>query len=140
MRFGREFHPAKCSVMRVASSKKPYLTPQMLKGHHLQAETNPSKYLSVDISNNLDWKPRIDRITKKSNSILGFLRHNRRISSQETKTLAYIVLLHSNHGILCHGVESIQEGAHLQTGDGTMLRCLVSYEEIQKHQLSVRHT
>ena len=79
-----EFLPAKCSVMRVATSKDPLMLSYKLKGHQLQAETT-SKYLGVDLSNNLDWKPHIDRIVKKSNSMLGFLRRNLRIGSQETK-------------------------------------------------------
>ena len=58
-----EFHPAKCSVMRVATSRDPLMLSYKLKGHQLQAETT-SKYLGVDLSNNLDWKPHIDRIVK----------------------------------------------------------------------------
>ena len=61
----------------------------------LQAETT-SKYLGVDLSSNLDWKPHIDRIVKKSNSMLGFLRRNIRISSQETKSMAYMAMVRSN--------------------------------------------
>ena len=90
-----EFHPAKCSVMRVATSKDPLMLSYKLKGHQLQAETT-SKYLGVDLSNNLDWKPHIDRIVKKSNSMLGFLRRNLRIGSQETKTMAYMTMVRSN--------------------------------------------
>ena len=90
-----EFHPAKCSVMRVATSNDPIMLSYKLKGHQLQAETT-SKYLGVDLSSNLDWKPHIDRIVKKSNSMLGFLRRNLRISSQETKSMAYMAMVRSN--------------------------------------------
>ena len=82
-----EFHPAKGSVMRIATSRSPLMLSYKLKGHQLQAETT-SKYLGVDLSNNLNWKPHIDRIVKKSNSMLGFLRRNLRIRSQETKAMA----------------------------------------------------
>ena len=87
-----EFHPAKCSVMRVATSNDPIMLSYKLKGHQLQAETT-SKYLGVDLLSNLDWKPHIDRIVKKSNSMLGFLRRNLRISSQETKSMAYMTMV-----------------------------------------------
>ena len=43
-----------------------------LKGHQLKTKTT-SKYLGVDLANNLDWKLHVDRIVKKSNSMLGFL-------------------------------------------------------------------
>ena len=90
-----EFHPAKCSVMRVATSRDPLMLSYKLKGHQLQTETT-SKYLGVDLANNLDWKPHVDRIVKKSNSMLGFLRRNLRISSQETKAMAYMTMVRSN--------------------------------------------
>ena len=90
-----EFHPAKCSVMRVATSRDPLMLSYKLKGHQLQAETT-SKYLGVYLLNNLDWKPHIDRIVKKSNSMLGFLRRNLRIGSQEKKTMAYMMMVRSN--------------------------------------------
>ena len=90
-----EFHPAKCSVMRVATSNDPIMLSYKLKGHQLQAETT-SKYLGVDLSSNLDWNPHIDRIVKRSNSMLGFLRRNLRISSQETKSIAYMAMVRSN--------------------------------------------
>ena len=66
-----------------------------LKGQQLQTETT-SKYLGVDLANNLDWKPHVDRIVKKSNSMLGFLRRDLRISSQETKAMAYMTMVRSN--------------------------------------------
>ena len=59
-----EFHPAKCSVIRVATFRDLLMLSYKLKGHQLQAKTT-SKYLGVDLSNSLDWKPHIDRIVKK---------------------------------------------------------------------------
>ena len=87
-----EFHPVKSSVMRVATSRDPLMLSYKLKGHPLQAETT-SKYLGVVLSNNLDWKPHIDRIVKKSNNIL---RRNLRIDNQEIKTMAYMTMVRSN--------------------------------------------
>ena len=62
-----EFHPSNCSVMGVATSRDPIMLYYKLKGHQLQARTS-SKYLGVDLSNNLDMKPHIDRIVKKVQS------------------------------------------------------------------------
>ena len=111
-----EFHPAKCSVMRVATSRDPLMLSYKLKDHQLQTETT-SKYLGVDLANNLDWKPHVDRIVKKSNSMLGFLRRNLRISSQETKAMAYMTMVRS--GILCNSLESTQERTHQKAGNGS---------------------
>ena len=86
-----EFHPAKCSVMRVATSRDPLMLSYKLKGHQLQTETT-SKYLGVDLGKNLDWKPHVDRIVKKSNSMLGFLRCNLRISSDKLNQLQWDTL------------------------------------------------
>ena len=104
-----EFHPAKCSVMRVATSNDPIMLSYKLKGHQLQVETT-IKYLGVDLSGNLDWKPHIDRIVKKSNSMLGFLRRNLRLSSQETKSMANMAF---KFGVLCHSMESMAKKEHI---------------------------
>ena len=55
-----------------------------------------TKYLGVDIQSNLAWINHIDRVTKKSNNMLGFLRRNLRSASSETKTNAYITMVRSN--------------------------------------------
>ena len=55
-----------------------------------------TKYLGVDIQSNLAWNNRIDRVTKKSNNMFGFLRRNLRSASSETKTNAYITMVRSN--------------------------------------------
>ena len=56
----------------------------------------PSKYLGVDLQSNLSRKNHISRITKKSNNMLGFLRHNLRQASEETKAQAYFTMVRSN--------------------------------------------
>ena len=45
------------------------------------------------MSNNLLWKDHIDRIVKKANCTLGFLRRNLRISNTDTKAAAYSALV-----------------------------------------------
>lgn len=45
-----------------------------------------TKYLGVDLQANLAWNHHINRVTKKANSMLGFLRRNLRYASEETKT------------------------------------------------------
>lgn len=111
--WGMEFHPAKCNVMRVTNSRQPVVKPYTLKGHQLAVDAS-SKYLGIDLTSNLDWKTHVDRITKKSNSILGFLRRNLRVSNEQTKINAYIAMVRSNLEYCCtvwnpHRKEQIQK-------------------------------
>ena len=89
--WGMEFHPQKCSVMRISRARTPRTFQYHLKGVPL-AEEQSSKYLQ----SNLSWKNHISRITKKSNNMLGFLRRNLRQASKETKAQAYFTMVRSN--------------------------------------------
>ena len=90
--WGMAFHPDKCNVLRVTKKKRPVNYSYTLKGHHLE-EVTTARYLGVDLSNNLVWKDRIDRIVKKANCTQGFLRRNLRISNTDTKAAAYSSLV-----------------------------------------------
>ena len=76
-----EFPPQKCSVLSVSRSRSPIRHSYKLNGHILITE-DTAKYLElgVDLQTTLSWKTHIDRISKKPNSMLGFLRHNLRNS------------------------------------------------------------
>ena len=60
------------------------------------AEEATSKYLGVDLQNNLSWNQHVSRVTKKANSMLGFLHRNLRKASKETKAQAYMSMVRSN--------------------------------------------
>ena len=94
-KWGMEFHPQKCSTLSVTRSRSPLRYPYQLKGHTLEVQ-DTTKYLGVDLQSTLSWKNHIDRITKKSNSMLGFLRRNLKSTSVETKTNAYISMVRPN--------------------------------------------
>ena len=94
-KWGMEFHPQKCSVLRVSRSRSPIIHSYKLKGHILITE-NTTKYLGVDLQTTLSWKTHIDRISKKANSMLGFLRRNLRSCSEDTKANAYFSMVRSN--------------------------------------------
>ena len=75
--------------------------PIPVKGHVLELHVqDSSKYLGVDIQSKLSWKNHIDRVTKKSNSMLGFLRWNLRSCSEETKA-AYFSMVRSSLEYCC---------------------------------------
>ena len=94
-KWGMCFHPEKCSILRVTRARSPVLHPYTLKGQILHTD-DQSKNLGVDITSNLSWNPHIDRIVKKGNSMLGFLRRNLQVNSRETKASAYFTLVGPN--------------------------------------------
>ena len=93
-KWGMDFHPQKCIVLRVRQAKSPMTFSYRLKGTVL-AEEATSKYLGVDLQNNLSWNQHVSRVTKKANSMLGFLRRNLRKASQDTKAQAYMSMVRS---------------------------------------------
>ena len=58
-----------------------------LKGHILDKE-DYTKYLGVEVQSSLSWNRHIDQTVKKANSMLGFLRRNLRVNSEQTKATA----------------------------------------------------
>ena len=120
-KWGMTFHPQKCSVMSITRSRSPIMHNYKLKGLTLSRE-HSTKYLGVDIQSNLQWNDHIARITKKSNSILGFLRRNLKRTSEETKASAYKAMVRSNleycatvwsphHKVQINKVEMVQRRA-----------------------------
>ena len=53
-RWGMDFHPQKCNVLRVSRAKSPMTFSYRLKGTDLAEEATP-KYICVDLQNNLSW-------------------------------------------------------------------------------------
>ena len=90
--WGMEFHPQKCSVLRVTRKRRPIEHTYLLQGTNLTVDKT-TKYLGADIHPTLSWNTHIDRITKKANNMLGILRRNLRHSLQATKVNAYKTLV-----------------------------------------------
>jgi len=94
-KWGMEFHPQKCTYLRVSRAKQPGCFQYQLKGTTL-AEESSTKYLGVDFQSNLSFKNHVNRISKKANNMLGFLRRNLESANQKTKTDAYTTMVRSN--------------------------------------------
>ena len=94
-KWGMSFHPEKCSILRVHRKRAPVIFNYSLKGHTLTCDES-TKYLGVEISQDMSWKLHIDKTVKKGNSTLGFLRRNLRINSEDVKSAAYISLVRPN--------------------------------------------
>ena len=82
------FHPDKCCTIRISRSRNPITTDYTLKGHTFTTE-DYTKYLGVELQSTFSWNRHIDQTVKKANSMVGFLRHNLRVSSEATKASAY---------------------------------------------------
>ena len=63
-KWGMDFHPQKCNVLRVSRAKSPMTFSYRLKVTVL-AEEATFKYLGVDLQNNLSWNQHVSRVTKK---------------------------------------------------------------------------
>ena len=83
-----EFHPGKCSVIRITRKKTIHRYPYTLHGQILAEETN-TKYLRVTIADNMMWNTHIEQTAAKGNKKLGFLKRNLKINSPDIKTCAY---------------------------------------------------
>ena len=94
------FHPEKCSILSISRSTSPSLYRYKLKGHELE-RTKSSKYLGVTISSDLSWGDHIHNISKKANSVLGFLRRNLKTNNIEVKERAYNSLVRPHLEYCC---------------------------------------
>ena len=94
-RWGMEFNPSKCQVVRVTFSRNPFNFPYTLHGQVLEVVTS-AKYLGVDIScisSGLSWSPRIDRISKNATRTLSFVQRDVRTKNQKVRETAYNTLV-----------------------------------------------
>ena len=90
-RWGMRFNAKKCYTLSV-KQKTSYFY-QLNKTILQEVDSNP--YLGVIISKDLQWTKHIDKITKKANSTLGFIKRNLKHAPQNSKRLAYISLVRS---------------------------------------------
>ena len=87
-----EFNAGKCFVLNI--TRKRIRSNNTYNLHNTTLQTVESTtYLGVEISNNLNWSPHIDKVVKKGNRSLGFVRRNIKTSNSNVKTLAYNALV-----------------------------------------------
>jgi len=90
--YSMEFHPKKCSVLRVSRSKTPSIFQYKLHGTTLET-TESTKYLGVTLTKDLTWEKHITTIKAKANKQLAFVRRNIRTRSSATKEKLYSTLV-----------------------------------------------
>ena len=128
-KWGMDFHPQKCSILSIARARSSTIEhPYTLKGHILEVQ-DVTKYLGVDLQRNLSWKPHIDWISKKANSMLGFLRRNLRSQGQGILQHGEIKLR-----ILLVGLESTSQETSREARDGAKKSCPLHYKPLWIHK------
>ena len=83
------FNPSKCYKMSVFRSRPPVVKDYFLYNQTLEA-VQQHPYLGVLLSSDLRWNSHVDKIAKKGNSSLAFVKRNLFACSEETKCTAYV--------------------------------------------------
>jgi hypothetical protein len=83
-----EFNPGKCFVLNITRKRNRMYNSYLLNNTDLQT-VETTTYLGIEISNTLNWSPHIDKVAKKGNRSLGFVKRNIKTSNTKVKTLAY---------------------------------------------------
>ena len=96
------FHPEKCQLLRVTNKRKHVVNASYNIHDHPLESVKDAKYLGVHISSNLSWNTHIDRVTKKANSTLGFLRRNISSCPSSVKKAAYTTFVRPSLEYGCH--------------------------------------
>ena len=91
-RWGMEYHPDKCNILRVTRKRQPIAATYTLRGHQLKV-IDHATHLGVEIANNLTWNTHINKVKTKANRTLGFIKRNVTTTSIKAKTLAYQTLV-----------------------------------------------
>ena len=90
--WGMRFNAKKCYIMSINSKSSHFYE---LDKHILQ-QVPENPYLGITISEDLKWSPHINKITKKANSTLGFLRRNLKHCPETCRKTAYLALIRSS--------------------------------------------
>ncbi|KAG1684579.1 hypothetical protein GQR58_009384 [Nymphon striatum] len=86
------FNPTKCYKMSANRKKSPILKDYFLYNQKLSPVKEHS-YLGVRLSDDLRWNAHINKIVKKANSTLGFVKRNLYSCSEQTKHAAYVTIV-----------------------------------------------
>ena len=89
------FNPSKCYILRISRTKVKFDCFYTLAGVVLN-QVSETAYLGLEVSQDLKWDKHINKICKKANSTLGFLRRSLRNCPAKLKELAYIALVRSS--------------------------------------------
>ena len=80
-------------AVRQAGRRLPSRQTGLLAGRQVHVHVLVAKYLSITISDNIDWGQHISEISSKATKTLGFLRRNLAFAPRSTKEVAYKTLV-----------------------------------------------
>ena len=83
-----EFNPSKCQVVHISRSRKPIKNKYTMHGQVLDS-IDHARYLSVDISSNLNFSHHVNRATANASKSLGFLKRNIKTKHPGIREAAY---------------------------------------------------
>ena len=89
--WGMRFNAKKCYLMSINQKSAHFY---QLDGHILQ-QVPDNPYLGVTLSDDMKWHSHINKISKKANSTLGFLKRNLKHCPQDSRRTAYLSLVRS---------------------------------------------
>ena len=92
LQWDMEFNPSKCVVIHVTRAVNPVPSEYLLHGQILES-VGSSKYLGVEIRNNLTFNNHIQNICTSANRSLGFIKRNIRTKSPAIREMAYKTLV-----------------------------------------------
>ena len=87
-----EFHPKKCQLIQITKKKKVAKCEYYIHNEKLET-TSKAEYLGVTLDSKLSWQPHIDKVCKKANSKLGFLRRNLQSCPKHIREKCYKVFV-----------------------------------------------
>ena len=87
-----EFNQSKCVVIHITRYRTPAPSQYLLHGQVLESVAG-SKYLGVEISNNLSFNSHIQNVTSSASLSLGFLKRNIRSKNPDLREMAYKTLV-----------------------------------------------
>ena len=90
-KWGMRFNAKKCYIMSIRKKTNKFYT----LDNHILEEVQDNPYLGLQISNDLKWTTHINKITKKAQSTLGFLRRNLSHCTETCRKTAYISMVRS---------------------------------------------
>lgn len=89
--WGMRFNAKKCYIMSIRKKTSKFYS----LNNHILEEVQDNPYLGLQISSDMKWSTHINKVARKAQSTLGFLRRNLRHCTENCRKTAYIVMVRS---------------------------------------------
>lgn len=89
--WGMRFNAKKCYIMSIRKKTSKFYS----LNNHILEEVQDNPYLGLQISSDMKWSTHINKVARKAQSTLGFLRRNLRHCTENCRKTAYIAMVRS---------------------------------------------